>query len=111
MLLSLPLVTIVTPTFNAGRYLTEAIESVLSQDYLHIEYLVVDGHSTDNSLRILKGYKARLRIIHAAARGPAGALATGFSQARGSVFGWLNADDRYGPGAVRRAVETFLRCS
>src|SRR5262245_13371229 len=107
MLLSTPLVTIVTPTFNTGQFLAEAIESVLLQCYPRIEYLLVDGHSTDNSLRIAKGYKGRLRIIQTPARGPAQALATGFSQARGSIFAWLNADDRYAPGAVRRAVESF----
>jgi glycosyltransferase involved in cell wall biosynthesis len=108
MLSDVPLVSIVTPTFNAGRFLKESIESVLGQDYPNIEYLVVDSHSTDDTQDILRRYAGRLRTIHAERLGPASAIHTGLSQARGSILAWLNADDRYEPGAVRSAVAAFL---
>jgi len=104
-----PLVSIVTPTYNAGRYLKESIESVLGQDYPHIEYLLVDSYSTDDTETIVNKYDGRLRMIRGPRLGPAHAIHTGFTQARGSILGWLNADDKYAPDAVRSAVEHFLK--
>jgi len=108
MLSQPPLVSIVTPTYNAGRFLKESIESVLDQDYPNIEYLVVDSHSTDDTESILNRYSGRLRIIRTLRQGPASAIHTGLSQAQGSIIAWLNADDKYAPQAVRSAVEAFL---
>ena len=101
---ALPLVSIVTPTYNMAKYLTETIESVLAQDYPNIEYIVVDGASTDGSLEILERYQGRLRYFSEPDRGPADAAAKGFRQARGEIFAWLNADDTYLPGAVLKGV-------
>jgi len=101
----LPLVTIVTPSFNMVNYLAEAVESVLAQDYPRIEYLVVDGGSTDGSLDLLDRYQGRLSYVSGADRGPSHAAYKGFRQARGEIFAWLNADDTLLPGAVRTAVE------
>ncbi|MGD0296456.1 MAG: glycosyltransferase family 2 protein [Bryobacteraceae bacterium] len=102
---ALPLVSVVTPTYNMANYLTETIESVLSQDYPNIEYIVVDGGSTDTTLEILKSYQGRLRYLSEPDRGPSDAAAKGFRQASGEIFAWLNADDTYLPGAVRKGVE------
>ena len=102
---SSPLVSIVTPAFNAARFLPDAIESVLSQDYPSIEYIVADGGSTDGTLAILERYRGRLRYFSGRDTGPPDALHRGFLQARGPIFAWLNADDVYLPGAVRTAVE------
>ncbi len=102
---ALPLVSIVTPTYNMAKYLTETIESVLAQDYPNIEYIVVDGASTDGSLEILERYQGRLRYFSEPDRGPADAAAKGFRQARGEIFAWLNADDTYLPGAVLQGVQ------
>jgi glycosyltransferase involved in cell wall biosynthesis len=107
MLSVAPLVSVVTPTFNAGRFLRESIESVLRQDYPNIEYLVVDSHSTDNTQDILREHSGRLQTIHADRLGPAAAIHTGLSQARGSILAWLNADDRYELGAITSAVTSF----
>ncbi|HEX4807307.1 MAG TPA: glycosyltransferase family 2 protein [Bryobacteraceae bacterium] len=107
MLSVTPLVSVVTPTFNAGRYLTESIESVLGQDYPNIEYLLVDSYSTDDTQRILRNYEGRLRTIATPRLGPASAIHTGLTLARGSVLAWLNADDRYAPEAVRSALAVF----
>lgn len=100
--------SVVTPTFNAGRYLEDSIRSVLGQTYPNIEYLVVDSHSTDDTPDILDKYSGRLRTIRSPRLGPASAIHIGLSQARGSILAWLNADDTYEPDAVQSVVTTFL---
>ncbi len=102
-----PLVTIVTPSLNQGRYLPAAIDSVLGQDYPRIEYLVVDGGSRDDSLEILASYGDRLTWVSEPDEGQAHAINKGFRQARGSILAWLNSDDTYAPGAIAKVVETF----
>jgi glycosyltransferase involved in cell wall biosynthesis len=105
---NLPLVSIVTPSYNMARYLPETIESVLSQDYPHIEYLVIDGGSTDGTLQILDRYASRLTYASEPDRGPSDAAHKGFRQARGEIFAWICADDAYLPGAVGAGVEYLL---
>jgi glycosyltransferase involved in cell wall biosynthesis len=100
-----PLVSIVTPSLNMAAYLAEAIESVLSQDYSSIEYIVMDGGSTDGTKAILERYRDRLQLSIGHDKGPTDAVHQGFSRAKGEIFAWLNADDLYLPGAVRAAVE------
>jgi glycosyltransferase involved in cell wall biosynthesis len=100
---ALPLVTVVTPCLNQARFLEEAIRSVLEQDYPRIEHVVVDGGSTDGSVEILRRYD-HLRWISEPDEGQADALRKGFELAGGEIFGWLNADDTYLPGAVSAAV-------
>lgn len=87
-----------------ARYLPAAIESVLSQDYPNLEYLVVDGGSTDETPDLLGRYRDRLTIYSGKDRGPSDAIHRGFQRAGGEIFGWLNADDLYLPGALRTAV-------
>jgi glycosyltransferase involved in cell wall biosynthesis len=99
-----PLVSIVTPTYNMGHFLEETIQSVLSQDYPHIDYVVMDGGSTDSTLELLRKYQSRLRFVSAPDEGQADAINKGFALARGQVFAFLNADDTYLPGAVSTAV-------
>ena len=91
-----------------ARYLPETIESVLSQDYPAIEYIVVDGGSTDETPSILDHYRGRLRYVVGKDNGPSDAAHRGFLEAKGEIFAWLNADDIYLPGAVRTGVE-FLK--
>jgi glycosyltransferase involved in cell wall biosynthesis len=102
-----PLVSIVTPTLNMARFLPETIESVLAQDYPRIEYLVIDGGSTDGTLELLKRYHGRLRWVSEKDKGQSDAVNKGFLQTSGEIFTFLNADDVYLPGAVRAAVEGF----
>ena len=99
-----PLVSIVTPSYNMARYLPETIDSVLSQDYPRIEYIVVDGGSTDETPQILDRCRDHLRAIIGSDRGPSDAAHRGFREARGEIFAWLNADDSLLPGAIRKAV-------
>jgi glycosyltransferase involved in cell wall biosynthesis len=100
-----PLVTIVTPCYNMAELLPAAIESVLSQDYPRLEYIVVDGGSTDATLSILERYRDRLTYSSAPDRGPSDAVHRGLRRAHGEIFAWLNADDTYLPGAIRAGVE------
>lgn len=101
----LPLVSIITPSLNQGRFIRQTIESVLSQDYPRLEYLVMDGGSTDETLDILRGYSTRLIWRSAPDLGQADAVNSGFRLAKGEILGWLNSDDTYQPGAVSAAVE------
>lgn len=103
-----PKVSLVTPCYNGMPYLRTAIDSVLGQDYPHIEYLVMDGGSTDGTVDLLKGYGARLQWFSAADDGQADAVARGFQRTTGTILGWLNADDVLKPGAVSAVVEAFL---
>jgi glycosyltransferase involved in cell wall biosynthesis len=103
-----PLVSIVTPSYNMGSFLAKTIESVLSQDYPRIEYIVVDGGSTDGSLEILKRYQGRLRYEYGPDQGQGDAINKGFLQSHGQIFAFLNADDTYLPGAVSTAVRHML---
>jgi glycosyltransferase involved in cell wall biosynthesis len=102
-----PLVSIVTPTLNSQQFLVETIESVLSQDYPAIEYMVADGGSTDGTLDTLERYRDRLRILTDRDKGPADAIAKALQHASGEIIAWLNADDTYLPGALRRVADHF----
>src|SRR5579862_4352732 len=103
----LPLVSIVTPSYNQGRYLRRTIDSVLSQDYPHVEYLVFDGGSTDDSVDILKSYGNRFFWIAQRDRGQTDAINQGLRRARGDILAYLNSDDILLPGAITAAVEHF----
>jgi len=102
-----PLVSIVTPSLNMGSFIEETICSTLDQDYPHIQYMVVDGGSTDGTIEILERYGGRLKYISEPDRGQAHAVNKGFQMTQGSIFTFLNADDTLLPGAVTAAVEAF----
>jgi glycosyltransferase involved in cell wall biosynthesis len=99
-----PLVTVVTPSFNHGRFIRETIESVLTQSHPRIEYLVMDGGSTDETVEILKSYGDRLAWVSEPDRGQTDAINKGWRRARGTIIAYLNSDDTYLPGAVAKAV-------
>ena len=95
---------IVTPTYNMAPFLRDAIDSVLAQDHPHIDYLVVDGGSTDGTVELLRSYGDRIRWISEPDRGQAHAVNKGLAATDGEVFAFLNADDTYLPGAVSEAI-------
>jgi glycosyltransferase involved in cell wall biosynthesis len=105
---TLPLVTIVTPSLNQGRWIGETIESVLGQQYERLEYVVLDGGSCDNTLDVLRRYGDRLSWTSGPDGGQSAAINKGFRAARGEIVAWLNADDTYLPGAISAAVEHFM---
>jgi len=100
-----PLVSIVTPCLNAAKFLPETVKSVLSQDYPRIEYLIMDGGSTDGTIEVLQSFGDQVKYTSAKDNGPANAIHHGLRAAQGEILAWLNADDTYFPGAVRLAVE------
>lgn len=102
-----PLVTIVTPCRNAREFLRETIAGILDQDYPRIEYLVIDGASSDGTLDILREHDARLQWISEPDAGAADAIAKGFERATGEILAWVNADDTLLPGAVTAAVRSL----
>ena len=104
-----PRVTVVTPCLNSARFLEQTILSVLEQDYPHIEYIVMDGGSTDASLDILKRFECALHWESALDRGTPDAVNRGFALGSGEILGYLNADDVYHPGAVSAAVRHLER--
>ncbi len=98
-----PRISIVTPSFNQGRYIAETIESVMAQDYPDVEHIVVDARSTDSTLEILKWYP-HLKVICEPDRGQADAINKGFQLATGDIWGFLNSDDTLLPGALYRVA-------
>jgi len=104
-----PLVSVVTPSFNQGRFLRRTIDSVLGQDYPHIEYVVIDGGSTDGSADILRSHGERFRWVSEADRGQSDAINKGFARCSGTIRAYLNSDDVLLPGAIGIAVEHFRR--
>jgi glycosyltransferase involved in cell wall biosynthesis len=102
---TLPKITVVTPSYNQGKFLEQTICSVLGQLYPNLEYFVMDGGSTDDSVEIIKRYESSLAgWVSEKDRGQSSALNKGFARATGEILCWLNSDDFLLPGALREAV-------
>ena len=104
-----PKISIVTPSLNQGEYIEETILSVLNQNYKNVEYIVVDGNSSDDTLKTLRKYQHRFStLIIEEDTGQSNAINKGFSLATGELFGWLNADDMLAPGALYKIALAYL---
>jgi glycosyltransferase involved in cell wall biosynthesis len=104
-----PTISIITPSFNQGKFISATIESVLGQSVPELEYLVVDGGSQDETLAVLRDYESRLQWISEPDQGQTDALNKGLAATSGEIIGWLNSDDLYLPGALAKVLEIF-RC-
>ena len=105
--MALPRISIVTLSFNQGRFLAEAIDSILGQNYPKLDYIVVDPGSTDDSRAIIARYAGRLTALLGPDKGPADGLNKGFAAATGDIFGYINADDLLLPGALDTVARHF----
>jgi glycosyltransferase involved in cell wall biosynthesis len=104
-----PRVSIVTPSYNQGQFIEETIRSVLLQGYPNLEYIIIDGDSTDSSVDVIREYEPWLTYwVSEPDNGQSEALNKGFARTTGTILTWLNSDDRFQPGAIQAGVE-FLQ--
>jgi glycosyltransferase involved in cell wall biosynthesis len=109
---TLPMISIVTPSFNQATFILEALQSIQIQDYSNYEHLIIDGLSTDGTVNLLEDLSntsqdSRVHWLSEKDEGQSEALNKGFRQAKGDIIGWLNSDDRYLPGCFARIVQAF----
>lgn len=106
----LPTISVVTPSYQQAQYLEMTIQSVIAEDYPNLEYIVIDGGSTDRSLEIIRRYSKHLSYyVSEPDGGQADAIRKGFDRASGEIFAWLNADDTYMPGGLRKVGHFFVQ--
>ena len=104
-----PKISIVTPSFNQGRYIEQTILSVIDQNYPNLEYIIIDGGSTDNTVEIIKKYEKHLSYwVSEPDKGQTDAINKGFAKCTGDIFNWINSDDYYEPGVLLRLGELFI---
>jgi len=103
-----PKISIITPSYNQGQFIETTINSVLDQGYHNLEYIVIDGLSTDNTVSILKKYGDRLKWYSEEDNGQADAINKGINRASGDILGIINSDDYYLPGSLLLVANTFL---
>jgi glycosyltransferase involved in cell wall biosynthesis len=108
--MSLPKISIVTPSFNQGQYIEETILSIINQNYPNLEYIIIDGGSTDNTVEIIKKYEQHLAYwVSEKDKGQSEAINKGFRKATGDIVCWINSDDFFMPGSLLKVGERFAK--
>ena len=103
-----PKISIVTPSYNQGKYIEQTITSVLNQNYPNLEYIIIDGGSTDDTVEIIKKYEHQLAYwVSEQDKGQTDAINKGFEKCTGVIFNWINSDDYYEPGTFEKLVKLF----
>jgi glycosyltransferase involved in cell wall biosynthesis len=103
-----PKISVITPSFNQGRYIAETIESVLLQGYPNVEHIIIDGGSSDDTMQVVERYRSQLhQVVSEPDRGQSHALNKGFHLATGDILCWLNSDDQFAPGALAAVAIAF----
>lgn len=107
-ILELPRISIITPSYNQGNFIEETIQSVLSQNYPNLEYIIIDGGSTDNTVEIIKKYESKITYwVSERDRGQTHAINKGLARATGDIIAYLNSDDYYLPDTLFKVANYF----
>ncbi len=103
-----PKISVITPSFNQGQFIEQTIQSVISQGYPNLEYIIMDGGSSDNTVEVIKKYETQIKHWQSKKdHGQAAAINDGFSLATGDILCWLNSDDLYFPGVLNKIANAF----
>jgi len=107
-----PRISIITPSYNQGKYIEQTIDSVLTQNYPNLEYIIIDGGSTDDTVNIIKKHEKHLKYwVSDPDRGHCHAINKGLKHCTGDIFNWLNSDDYYEPNALYKVAQAFMEDS
>src|SRR5262245_38608843 len=108
--MALPRITVITPSFNQGAFIESTIQSVLNQNYPNLEYFVIDGGSTDNSVDVIRKYESAITYwVSEKDSGQSEAINKGLKRAGGEIISWLCSDDLYVPEALQKVAALFQK--